>query len=198
MQLAEKLTAKAHFLYLFKDGDIMDNYMGDSHVGDAILQDISKWTGEKEKQIQTAARKIRNEMRTDLEKELDKKSPNGTGTPVRNYPHNNGVVMRITVHRIGSGKKAQNAKREAAPEAYQPGAMRAGWVNAALRNKEGRYIIGVRNKTVPMLIHLVNFDHDLVTHGKRKGVVHGIRFVTKVQDKGREKLDEEIKKILDE
>lgn len=188
MQSAEKLTAKAHFLYPFKDGDIMDNYMGDSHIGDAILQDISKWTGEKEKQIQTAARKIRNEMRTELE----------TVTPVRNYPHNNGVVMRITVHRIGSGKKAQRAEREAASEAYQPGAMRAGWINATLRNKEGRYIIGVRNKTVPMLIHLVNFDHDLVTHGKRKGVVHGIRFVTKVQDEGQKKLEEEIKKIIEE
>lgn len=166
----------------------MDNYMGDSHIGDAISQDISKWTGEKEKQVQTAARKIRNDMRTELEKV----------TPVRNYPYNNGVVRRIVVRRIGSGKKAQKAIRENAPDAYQPGAMRAGWINATLKNKDGRYVIGVRNKTVPMLIHLVNFDHDLVTHGKRKGVVHGIRFVTKVQDEGQKKLGEEIQKILDE
>ena len=166
----------------------MDNYAGSSHLGDAILQDINRWSGQKQQEINTAARRIRNEMRPELE----------TVTPVRNYPHNNGVVMRITVHRIGSGKKARRAKREALPDEFQPGAMRSGWINATLKSKQGRYVVGVRNKTVPSLIHLVNFDHDLVSHGHRVGVVHGTSFVDKVQEKGQQKFSEEAERILNE
>ena len=71
--------------------DNMNDYMGDSHIGDVILQDIQKWSGAKQEEINSAARKIRNQMKSKLEET----------TPVQDYPYNNGVVMQITVHRHG-------------------------------------------------------------------------------------------------
>ena len=164
--------------------DYMNDYMGDSHIGDAILQDIQKWSGEKQEEINSAARKIRNQMKSKLEET----------TPVQDYPYNNGVVMQITVHRHGDTP----AVKEPAPAYRQPGAMAKGWTNATLKNKSGRFVIGVRNKNLPTVVHLVNFDHDVFSHKRFTGTVyHGTGFVDKVQDWGQEELDKEIKQILD-
>lgn len=158
-------------------------YSGNAGVGDAILQDIQKWSGEKQKEINAAAKNIRNQMRRKLE----------DTTPVQDYPHNNGVVKRIVVHRRGRIP----AVKENAPAHRQPGAMKAGWVNATLKNKQGRYIIGVRNEALPTVVHLVNFDHDVYSHRKFTGkVFKGTEFVDKVQEWGQEQLDREIQNIL--
>ena len=162
----------------------MSDYVGDSHIGDAILQDVQKWSGAKQNEINSAARKIRNQMKAKLDET----------TPVQDYPYNNGVVMRIVVHR----RKNIPAVKEVASADRQPGAMKSGWANATLKNAEGRYVIGVRNKTLPTVVHLVNFDHDVFSHKRFTGTVyHGSGFVDKVQDWGQEELDKEIKKILD-
>ena len=154
-------------------------------LGDAILQDISKWSGEKQEKITEAAKKIRNEMKSELRKV----------TPVRDYPHNNGVVMRIIVHRGGQVRKA---KKEKAPDNRQPGSMRSGWANVNLKNKSGQTVFAVRNKNNPYIVHLVNSGHKLKSHNKSAGFVQGNRFVDKVQKNGQDKLDAEIKKILSE
>lgn len=162
---------------------MMDEYSGNAHVGDAILQDIEKWSGEKQKEINNAAKNIRNQMRRKLE----------DITPVQDYPHNNGVVKRIVVRRRG---KIPAIKENASAD-RQPGAMKGGWVNATLKNKQGRYIIGVRNVALPTVVHLVNFDHDVYSHKKFTGVVyHGTGFVDKVSEWGQEQLDREIQNIL--
>ena len=61
--------------------------------GDAILQDINRWSGEKQDKLNKAAKKIQDQMLTELSE--------GSTTPVRNYPHNNGTVMRIDTGAAG-------------------------------------------------------------------------------------------------
>lgn len=155
-------------------------------LSDAILQDINKWSGEKQDKINKVAKKTQNQMLTELSQ--------GNTTPVRNYPHNNGTVMKIIVHRGGEVKKA---KRQISQ--HQPGAIKEGWEKVTLKQKNGKRVLGVKNKAYPQLIHLINFDHDVVSWGEDTGkTAKGSKFVTKVQEKGQQKLDEEIKKILKE
>lgn len=157
-----------------------------SALGDAILQDINRWSNEKQDKLNKAAKKIQDQMFRELSE--------GDATPVRNYPHNNGTVMRIVVHRGGGVKKAVREKAE-----HQPGDIKAGWAKVTFKQKNGARIFGVRNKAYPKLIHLINFDHDVVSWGEDTGkTAKGSKFVTKVQEKGQQKLDEEIKKILNE
>ncbi len=158
-----------------------DDYMGNEHLCDAILGDIKKWTGEKQKEIEKSARKIQNQIKQKLEET----------TPVENYPYNNGVKMEIVVQRR---KKIKAIKAHAE---RQPGLMKSGWTKATLKNKDKKYVIGVRNKAVPSLVHLVNFDHRVVAHKKDTGVMyHGSHFVDKVQEWGQKEFEKEIEKIL--
>lgn len=154
------------------------------HIGDAVLRDLKTWTDEKTEKVNKAAKKIQQEMKRQIE----------AATPVRDYPYNNGTVMRIIVHRGGNVKRAVWQQAE-----HQPGAMKKGWTTVTLNKNYWKKIYGVRNKAYPSLIHLVNFDHDVVSHGEKTWrVVHGTEFVTKVQKNGQDKLDAEIKKILSE
>ena len=76
-----------------------------------------------------------------------------------------------------------------------PGTLRRGWVNYSY-TKDEKKIFAVRNRAAPKLVHIVNFTHAHYSHGKRTGTVTGTQFVTKAQEQGVKRLDDEIKKIL--
>ena len=76
-----------------------------------------------------------------------------------------------------------------------PGTLQRGWVNYTSKKDDAK-IFAVRNKAAPKLVHLVNFSHEHFSHGRRAGTVTGTRFVTKAQEQGVKRLDDEIKKML--
>ncbi len=159
-----------------------------AEIGNEITRDIEKWTTENVKKIETEAKKIQKQMKKKLEE----------ATPIRNYPYNGGTVMKIVVSR------RKNAKAIKEPAEHQPGTFKkTGWSSVTLKEKFARnnsvqFTYGVRKKVFPTLVHLLNFDHDVVAHGERTGVVvHGSRFVSDVQEWGRKELEKKIKEIFE-
>lgn len=170
----------------------MCNHMSETYyceIGKEITRDMEKWTRENVGEVETAAKKIQHQMK----RKLDEVSP------VRDYPYNNGTVMKIIVFRSKNNKKAIKK-----PAEHQPGTFKkTGWLNVKLKenfrapNGSVRFIYAVRKKDFPTMVHLLNFDHDLIAHGKRTGVVvHGSSFVSDVQKWGVNELDKKIKEVF--
>lgn len=159
--------------------------MAEKPLGEQLMDSLTQYTTEKEKEINKAALSIQKDMLNEVISQ----------SPVQDYQHNGGVRRRIIVRRIGKSP----AKWGSWEGKFSPGKLRAGWIKTDLKPKKKvkQKIYAVRNKDVPTLVHLVNFDHDLKSHGNDTGyVVHGTQYVTKVQDKGIERFGKEIENIL--
>ena len=115
-------------------------------------------------------------------------------SPVRVYSTNTQVVKRIIVHRVPGVTAAVRQVKEAK---YQPGYFKQGWAYGNIKLKNGREIYGVRNRAMPTVTHLLNFNHNLLTHGKFRGVVRGTGFVDEVQDWGARELERRLSEFLE-
>lgn len=152
---------------------------------DALIEHYLRWSEEKEKKIENAAKVLQTKMLNELP----------AVTPVRHYPHNGGIVKHITANRSGNSP----AQREVAPDYEQPGAMKAGWVKATVKlGKNGNRVYAVRNKNLPSVVQLLNFKRDHYSHGKITGELPGNNFVTTVQENAQKELDREITRIMEE
>lgn len=160
--------------------------MSDKPLGEQLMDSLTRYTTEKEKEINTAAVKIQREMLTQVT----------ARSPVQDHDHNNGVRRRLVVRR----SKNAPAKWGSWDERFAPGKLRAGWIKSTMSPKGKQKIYAVRNKAVPNLVHLVNFKHDHFAHGHYINEINGNRnnpeFVTKVQNEGIEKFGKEIENIL--
>lgn len=147
-----------------------------------LTNDLNNWTQEKEKEIEKAAKDIQKEMKTKVV----------ATSPIENYPSRSGIKNKIIVHRQPPG--VPQAIKERAK--YQPGDFKNSWVPVTYNTKRKNAIIyGVRNKRY-QLTHLLNFEHAHFTWGRNIGVTKGTGFVDDVSDWGRQKLDREINRIL--
>ncbi|MCM1524128.1 MAG: hypothetical protein NC120_06680 [Ruminococcus sp.] len=153
---------------------------------EALIEHYIRWSREKEQKIENAAKKHQRLMRDELI----------NISPVRHYPHNGGIVRHITANRIGNIP----AKRQIAPEYEQPGTLRSSWIKStvSLSFSSGKMVYAVRNKNLPSVIHLLNFERDHYSHGKMTGELYGSYFVTSVQERAQEALDIEIAEIMEE
>lgn len=161
--------------------------MADKTLGEQLMDSLTRYTTDKEKELNAAAVKIQKEMLSEVT----------AHSPVQNYNHNNGVRRRLVVRR----SKNSPAKWDSWGNKFAPGKFRAGWVKSTMTPKsKNQKIFAVRNKAEPMLTHLVNFRHGHFAHGKYTGEINGNRtdpeFVTKVQNEGIAKFGNEIEKIL--
>ena len=151
--------------------------MSGNGIGEQIRRDLDRYSDDVKNEIRKAMRNIQRDMVSDIT----------ATTPIRPYPWNNGVIRERLAGRI----------RVKAPDNEQPGAMKSSWVTATLKNTDTRYVIGVRNKARPHVVHLVNFGHDMYTHNYRiVGRVQGKPFVDEVQERAMQRLDTEITRIL--
>ena len=159
----------------------------DKTLGEQLMDSLTHYTTEKEKEIHQAALSIQKEMLSEVV----------SRSPELDYTHNNGVRRRIVVRRMGKTP----AKWGSWGERFSPGRLRAGWIKSTMKPKsKNQKIYAVRNKAVPNLVHLVNFSHSNFVHGKYtgeiKGNINNPEFVTEVQNKGIEKFGKEIENIL--
>ena len=163
-------------------GDIM----AEKTLGEQLMDSLTRYTTDKEKEIHKAALSIQKEMLGEVI----------SRSPVQDYDHNGGVRRRLMVRR----SKNSPAKWGSWGEKFAPGKFRAGWVKSTMTPKaKSQKIYAVRNKAAPMLTHLVNFKHDHFAHGKFTGEINGNQqnpeFVTDVQNKGIENFGNEIEKM---
>ena len=160
--------------------------MANNSLGEFLTESLTRYTDEKEKEIHKAALEIQKDMLNEVI----------ARSPVQDYTHNGGERRRIIVHRM----KNSPAKYGSWGNKFSPGSFRAGWIKSTQSPKGKQKIYAVRNKTAPMLTHLVNFKHDHFSHKKYTGEINGNyenpEFVTKVQDEGIEKFGKEIENIL--
>lgn len=160
--------------------------MAEKTLGEQLMDSLTRYTTEKEKEINKAALSIQKEMLSEVT----------AASPVLDHDHNNGVRRRLVVRR----SKNAPAKWGSWDERFAPGRLRAGWIKSTMSPKGKQKIYAVRNKAVPNLVHLVNFKHDHFAHGHFTGEINGNKtdpeFVTKVQNEGIEKFGKEIENIL--
>ncbi len=149
-------------------------------LGEQIYSDILKYTSEVRLKASSAA--------CDIQKQMVKMAEERS--PVREYPK---VVRRITVHRSANAPKAVKQVKEGR---YQPGYFKKGWTSGTVKTKSGR-IYGARNRNMPTVTHLLNFDHILIAHGRAAGTVYGSGFLDDVQDWGEKELDRRLSEFLD-
>ncbi len=153
-------------------------------LGDQIYKDILAYTNDVVRKADKAAKEIQRQM-----------VPMATNaSPVRQYSTHTQEVSNITVHR--SPPAVRRAVHRKAPEKFQPGYFRSGWTVGTIAIANGK-LYGVRNKHMPTVTHLINFDHDLVVHGIRNGVVHGSGFVDAVQEWAERELDKRLSEFLE-
>ncbi len=135
------------------------------NIGKQIIKDMQEWSAEKEKKVDKAMSEIQKEMKAKLEAHKSEREKDQGAHPNRNY------------------KTA-------------PGTMRQNWGNATLNKmvKDAK-IKAVRNKVLPSVVHLVNFNHMIKAHGRIVGEYKGTNFVTDVQEWGNKELDKKIKEI---
>ena len=149
-------------------------------LADEMMKDINRWRADTDNKIQTAAKKLQDEMYTEIESE----------SPKREYPWNGGVRMEITSYNPLRKRQAN----------HQPGDFNKGWVKSEVTLRNVGKVYAVRNKKYPQLTHLVNFKHVHKTWGRATGEIEGNQahpdFVTEAQDKAAEKLKREIERIL--
>ena len=149
-------------------------------LGEQIYSDILNYTNGVKKNSESIVK--------DIQKQMVKKAEEAS--PTRQYP---AVVRKITVHR---SKAAPKAIKEIRPDRFQPGYFKQGWTTGTIKTKSGR-LYGACNKNMPTVTHLLNFDHNLITHGQHWGVVHGSHFVDKVEEWGEKELDGRLSEFLE-
>ena len=149
-------------------------------LGEQIYSDILNYTNGVKKSAEFIAE--------DIQKQMVKKAEEAS--PTRQYP---AVVRKITVHR---SKAAPKAIKEIRPDRFQPGYFKQGWTTGTIKTKSGR-LYGVFNKNMPTVTHLLNFNHNLITHGKFRGEVQGTGFVEEAQNWGIRELERRLSEFLE-
>lgn len=149
-------------------------------LGEQIYSDILNYTSGVKKSAEFIAE--------DIQKQMVKKAEEAS--PKREYPS---VVRRITVHR---SKNVPKAKKEIKADYFQPGYFRKGWTTGSIKTKNGK-IYGARNRNMPTVTHLLNFEHNIIAHGEYKGVVPETKFVDNVQEWGEKELDRRLSEFLE-
>lgn len=162
----------------------MAEYVSVEEVSERVIRDMSQYSREVVEKAQQTAKAVRNEMKPKLEET----------SPVRHYSTNTQVVKRIIVHRSPSVPKAVKQVKE--PK-YQPGYFKQGWAYGNIRLRNGREIYGVRNRNMPTVTHLINFDHALFVHRQLAGKVEGSGFVDEVQNWGVRELERRLSEFLE-
>lgn len=138
-------------------------------IPEKLTESIKKYTDEKVKKIDKAVKKYTDEA----EEEIIEDSPVGK-------------APRSGVRQTRSGAvKADN---------LQPGSYKKGWISV-VKKYETRTQGYVRNKTNYQLVHLLENGH---INKKNGSWVKGYPHVVDAQNEAREKLNEEIKEILEE
>lgn len=158
--------------------------MGEKTLGEQIYTDMLAYTEDVLQKADRAAKDIQRQMLPMAE----------SASPVRRYSTHTQVVSNITVHR--KPPTVLRAVHQKAADKYQPGYFKSGWAKGTIKIDGGR-LYGVRNKHMPTVTHLLNFDHDLVVHGVRSGSVNGTGFVDAVQEWAEQEFDSRLSEFLD-
>lgn len=139
----------------------------------AIVDDFRTYTEEKSKKIDKAVRKRTSEALDDIT----------ANASVRKRIPKSGVIR---VHGI-------------VKDNYQPGAYKKGFIKYISTARAGRTVGYVRNKTNHQLVHLLELGHDLKnSKGVTYGHVQAFPNLLPNEEKARERLDEDIDRILSE
>lgn len=139
------------------------------NIADVLIRSIKSYTDDKLTEIDKAVKKHVGEAKRKIEND----------SPV-------GKAPRSGVRRTKSGAvKADN---------LQPGSYKKGWISV-VKKYETRTQGYVRNKTNYQLVHLLENGH---INKKNGSWVKGYPHVVDAQNEAREKLNEEIKEILEE
>ena len=162
----------------------MAEYVSVDELAERVIRDMSQYSNEVVERSRAVAKAVRNEMKPKLE----------AVSPVRHYSTNTQVVKRIIVHRSANVPRAIKQVKE---EKYQPGYFKQGWAYGNIKLKNGREIYGVRNRAMPTVTHLLNFNHNLITHGKFRGEVQGTGFVEEAQNWGIRELERRLSEFLE-
>ena len=162
----------------------MAEYVSVDELAERVIRDMSQYSNEVVERSRAVARAVRNEMKPKLE----------AVSPIRHYSTNTQVVKRIIVHRSPNVPRAIKQVKE---EKYQPGYFKKGWAYGNIRLRDGREIYGVRNRNMPTVTHLLNFDHALFAHKKLVGKVEGTSLVDDVQNWGARELERRLSEFLE-
>lgn len=163
---------------------VADEYVSIDELAERVIRDMSQYSDEVVKKSREAAKAVRNQMKPMVENK----------SPVRRYSTHTQTVSRIIVHRSPGVPKAVKQVKE---EKYQPGYFKQGWAYGNIKLKNGREIYGVRNRAMPTVTHLLNFNHNLITHGKFRGEVPGTGFVEEAQNWGIRELERRLSEFLE-
>lgn len=148
--------------------------MEPEQLSEAIIEGLRTYTSDVQNKV---AKAVKNATKTAYE-EITELSP------VRKKVPNSGVIM---VRRGG--------RKVPAADNLQPGAYKEGWITTVRSYTDSNRTQGyVRNKTNKQLVHLLELGHENKMDGS---MVKAIPHVKEGQDKGREQLDKDIKKILE-
>lgn len=153
-------------------------------MAESLFEHYKKWKKEKIEDVNAAAKNISKDMVFLA----------AAASPVRKYSTRTQTVSHITAHRYPGVRS--KAVHTAAPEKEQPGYFRNGWTTGQIKLKNGM-IYGARNKNMPTVVHLVHYPHRLIVHGVSKGTVYGSHFLEHAEEWGAERLNDEIKKIME-
>lgn len=178
-----QLTARRIFYTLTEVGIVADENVNIDELAEKLIRDMSQYTDDVVKKSEKAAKAVRNQMKPMVEEK----------SPVRAYSTHTQVVKRIIVHRVPGVTSAVKQVKE---DKYQPGYFKQGWDYGKIKLKNGREIYGVRNKNMPTVTHLLNFDRNLITHGQFRRIVKGTGFVDEVQDWGTRELEKRLSEFL--
>ena len=173
-----------HFFCWLDGGGDLAEYVSVDELAERVIRDMSQYSNEVVERSRAVAKTVRNEMKPKLE----------AVSPIRHYSTNTQVVKRIIVHRSPNVPRAIKQVKE---EKYQPGYFKRGWAYGNIRLRDGREIYGVRNRNMPTVTHLLNFDHVLFAHKKLVGKVEGTSLVDDVQNWGARELERRLSEFLE-
>lgn len=154
-------------------------------LAERVIRDMTQYSEEVKKKSREAAKAVRDQMKPMVESK----------SPIRKYSTHTQTVKKIMVYR--SPPEVPRAIKRVKENKYQPGYFKQGWTYGTITMKKGREIYGVRNKNMPTVTHLLNFNHNLLTHGKFRGEVQGTGFVDEVQNWGARELERRLSEFLD-
>lgn len=152
----------------------MAQNMEPEQLSEAIIEGLRTYTSDVQNKV---AKAVKDATKTAYE-EITELSP------VRKKVPKSGVIM-----------VRRNGRKVPAADNLQPGAYKEGWISTVRNYTDSNRTQGyVRNKTNYPLVHLLELGHKARDGSKVKGIPH----VKVGQNKGREQLDKDIKKILDQ
>lgn len=153
-------------------------------LGEQIFRDIVSYTNEVKNKSHKTAAEIQKAMIPRIT----------AASPIRHYSTHTQEVKRIVVHR--HPPTIPKATKQVKEDKYQPGYFKKGWVKGNIKTKTGK-LYGVRNENMPTVVHLVNFGHDLISHGVGVGIVQGSFIVDKVEAWAEKELDAKLSEFLE-